>query len=263
MFQAIGRANRTSLRTLAKTFIDMENLPAALLCLHHIFSSQPKLQDLPLSEVQESLSTYLDYIRLLNKFRRDESLAQGSNHQRLFGFQALRGSRYLVPRHTPLHDQLTNLYGSNAKDTDGYECSYEELRQGITQFISRRIQERTEAQNNACRDIHGFSPCLSFLVEKECNPPDEEGPCTFQHIQPEQLTVDWYHARLRLVLLQFQILDSARYGDLDVKKYVLFVHSVRNVYGYSFNVKLLAWDVVLSAPSAFPEAWIARESRHY
>jgi len=223
MFQAIGRVDRTSLRTLAKTFIDMENLPAALLCLDNVFSSRPKLQYLPLSEVQESLSTYLDYIRLLNKSWSDESLAQGSNHQRLFGFQALRGNRYLVPRHTALHDQLTDLYGPSAKGTDGYECSYEELRQDITQFISRRIQDRTEAQNGACRDVHGFSPCLSLLVEKQCNPPDEEGPCTFQHIQPEQLTVNWYHARLRLVLLQFQILGSARYGNLDVKKYVLFI----------------------------------------
>jgi len=204
-----------------------------------------------------------DYIHLLDKSWRDKSLDQGSNHQRLFGFQALRGDRYLVPRHTPLHDQLTSRYASSTKDTDGYECDYDELRQSITQFISRRIQDRTEAQDSACRDIHGFSPCLSLLVEKECNPPDEEGPCTFQHIQPEQLTVDWYHARLRLVLLQFQIMYSARYGNLDVKKYVLFVHSVRNVYGYSFNVKLLAWDIVLSASSAFPEAWIARESRHY
>jgi len=61
MFQAIGRVDRARLRTLAKTFIDIENLPAALLCLDNIFSSHPKLQDLPLSEVQESLSAYLDY----------------------------------------------------------------------------------------------------------------------------------------------------------------------------------------------------------
>jgi len=218
MFQAIGRADHASLRTLAKIFIDMENLPAALLCLDHIFSSRPKLQDLPLSEVQESFTTYLDYIRLLTKFRRDESLTQGSNNQRLFGFQSLRGNRYLVRRHTPLHDQLTNLYGSGAKDTDRYGWGDDELRRGISRLISRRIRDRTEAQNGACRDIHGFSPCLSLVVEKECNSPDEEGPCTFQHVQPEQLTVDWYHARLRLVLLQFQILDSARYGDLSVKR---------------------------------------------
>jgi len=261
MFQEIGRVDRASLRMLARTFIDMKNLPAALLCLDHVFSSRLKLQDLPLSEVQRSFSMYLDYIRLLKKFRYGDSLAQGTNHQRLFGFQALRGSRYLVPRHTPLHDQLVNQYGSSAKNTDGYECSYEELRQGITQFISRRIQDRTEAQNGACRDIHGFSPCLSLLVEKQCNPTDEEGSCTFQHIQPEQLTVEWYHARLRLVLLQFQILDLARYDDLGVKGYVL-VHSVGNSCGYSFSVKLLARDIVLGASSTFPEARVARESRH-
>ena len=261
MFQAIGRVDRASLRALAKIFTDMENLPATLLCLDHIFSSRPKLQGLPLSEIQESFSVYLGYVRLLTKFRRDESLAQGSNHQRLFGFKALKGNRYLVPRHTPLHDQLTGRYASSAKDTDGYGCGYDELRRGISQLISRRIQDRTEAQNSACHDIHGFSPCLSLVVEKGCNPPDEDGSCTFQHVQQEQLTVDWYHARLSLVLLQFQILDSARYGDLGVKKYVL-TRSARNACGYSFNMKLLAGDIVLGASSTFPEARIARESRH-
>ena len=228
MFKAIQGADRTSLRTFAKSFIETGNYPAALLCLDHVFSTPLKLHNLPLSEVQTLLCHYLDYVRLLNKFRS----AQGLNHHKLFGFQVLGEDRYLVPRNTVLHDKLG---GSSRKNADGYTCGSDELRRGIVQFIESRISDRTKIQNDACRDVHGFSPCLRFLVERRCDSPKGDGSCTFQHIQPEQLTVDWYHSWLRLILLQFQILNLARGHDLHSARYVL-AHSARNTCGYSSNV---------------------------
>ena len=227
MFKAIQHTDRTSLCKLAKTFIRMGNAPAALLCLDHVFSSPLRLRNLSLAEVQASLSLYLDYIRLLNRFRSDESLAEGSNRQRSFGFQALGGNRYLVPEHTLLYGKLTNRSDSAGKNADGYRCEYDEIRQGIIQLITSRIDDRTKIQNDACRNVHGFSPCLGLLVQRKCT--SGNGSCPFQHIQPEQLTVDWYHARLRLILLQFHILHSARCEDLEVKKYVL-AQPARNLW---------------------------------
>jgi hypothetical protein len=227
MFEAIQRVDRTSLCALAKNFVKTRNDPAALLCLDHVFSSPLELQNLPLVKVYASLSLYLDYIRLLNKFRRDESLVQGSNNQRLFGFQDLGGDRYLVPEHTLLHEKLTKQSGPSKRSANEYRCGHDELSRVINKLISGRIDNRTEIQNTACREIHGFSPCLQLLVQKECNPPEGKGPCTFQHIQSEQLTVDWYRTRIRLILLQFQILGLARYYDWDVRKCVL-VKSARN-----------------------------------
>jgi hypothetical protein len=259
MFEAIRCADYPSLCMLTKTFIGMGNDPAALLCLDHVFSSPFKLRNFPLAEVQASLSLYLDYIHLLNKLKHDESLAEGSDHQRLFGFQALGGNRYLVPEHTLLHQELANKGDSSRRGTDGYRCDYEELIRGIIQFILSRTLDRTKTQNSACCDIHGFSPCLHLLVQGECNPPKGKRPCVFQHIPPEQLTIDWYHARLRLILLQFQILNSARYDDLDVKRYVLACLT-RNTCGCSLNVKLLARDIILSISSTLSEARIVRES---
>ena len=260
MFGAIRREDRASLRTLAKTFIGTGDDPAALLCLDHIFSSPPKLHDLPLAAVYVLNSIYLDYIRLLNKFRSDKSLAEGSNHQRLFGFRVLE-DQYLAPRHTVLHKGLTSQSDPSGESADGYGCGYDELRQGIVQLIRSQINDRTEIQNATCRDIHGFSPCLKLLVQQKCNPPQGKGSCTFQHIQPEQLTVDWYRTRIRLILLQFRILDSACYGNWDGRKYVP-AHSAKTACGYSFNVKLLAWDLVLGTSPTSSEAWIVRESGH-
>ena len=259
MFEAIGRVDRASLRTLANTFIGMGNDTSALLCLDHVFSSFPKLRNLPLAELQTLLSLYLDYIRLLNKLRRDESLAQGSNRQKLFGFQVLGKNRYLVPQFSILHGQFTKKSGSSRKNADGYTCGYDELRLGIVELVSSRISDRTKIQNNTCRDVQGFSPCLRMLIQKRCNPQKEKGSCILQHIQPEELTIDWYHTRLHLILLQFRILDLARYDGLDVKKYVL-AHPVRNVCIYSSNTKLLAWNTVLGASSTFSGARIDRES---
>jgi len=230
MFKAIRHADHASLRTLSKTFIRTENDPAALLCLDHVFSSPLRLKNLPLVLVQTSLSLYLGYVRLLNKFYNDKSLVENSNHQKLFGFFVLGENRYLVPKHTILYKKLTNRSTSGKKSTDGLSCDYGELSQGITQLISSRISGRTGALDSACRDVHGFSPCLHLLVQNKCNPPEGKESCTFQHIQPKQLTVDWYHARVRLILLQFQILDSARYYDSRVKKYV---HVLCARYGWT------------------------------
>lgn len=258
-FKAIQRADHASLRTLARTFIRAGNDPVALLSLDHVFSSPLVLQGLPLTEIQASLSLFLDYIRLLNKFRRDESLVEGSDHQRLFGFHVLGEDSYLAPEHTPLYEKLTNQSGSNRKSMGGYKCGYDELSWGIIQLISSRIRNRTEIQNGACRDVHGFSPCLRLLVQNKCDPPKEKGLCVFQHIRPEQISTDWYHARLRLILLQFQVLDSARCYDWYVTKYVLG-HPPRNARGYLPNVKLLARGIILGTSSSPSATRIPRES---
>ena len=239
----------------AKTFIEMGNVPAALLCLDHTFSSPLKLQNLPLSEVEALLSLYFNYIQLLNKFWHDKSLAQGSNLQRLFGFQVLGENCYLTPRHSILYKELTKKSSSSKKGMDGHMCGSGDLCRGITQVISARISDCMETQDSSCRSVYGFSPCIHLLVEKKCDSPDGEESCSFHHIQPEELTPNWYNTRLRLILLQFQILNSACCDNLDVKRCALAC-SVRNVCGYSLDSKLLAWGIILNTPSACSNARI-------
>jgi len=261
MFKAIQRTNRASLRALAETFFETRNDPAALLCLDHYFSSPPRMRNLPFDKVEATLYLYLDYVHLLKNLRRDNSLASGSARQRLFGFQVLGYNRYLVSEKSSLHKILANQSGSGEGSADGHRCSHDELCRSINYFISNRTSKRTKIQDDAFRDAHKFSPCPQSLVQKECSPPEGTEPCTFQHVQPEELTADWYRARLRLILLQFRILDSACYDDLDVKKYVP-VYSARNARGYSLEVKLLAWGIVFSASSAFSDARIVGKCRH-
>jgi len=223
MFEAIRDTDHSRLRALGKTFIKVGNDPVALLCLDHVFLSPPKLQQLSLVDIRAWLSSYLDYIRLLDRLRRDDSLAEGSKLQRLFGYQVLGEDRYLVPKHTLIYKTLTEQSGSSEENADGYACAHGELSWTITQVISNRIYDRTDGQNGACRDVHGFAPCLALIVRGQCRRGEL---CDFQHVQPDQVTVEWYHARVRLILLQFQILNSARFYPWAVTKYV-FVHFLR------------------------------------
>lgn len=256
MFQAIQRTDYATLRTLAKTFIKTGNDLSAVVCLDHVFSSPLELQNLPISEVRELLSIYLDYIRLLNRVLRDESLSETSNKKRLFGFRALGEGRWLVPKSTLLCGKLIKKSSSGWSD-DGYRCSSEELRRGINEVIQIRIVNHTKVQNGACRKVHGFSPCLRLLIRGECSPPGGQESCPFQHVQPEQLTIDWYHSRLRLILLQFKIIDRARCRDSEVVKYDM-VNSAGDACGYSLTLQLLAWGIVLSTPPTLSQTRIVR-----
>ena len=221
MFQAIQHSDNTALRSSFKTFIGAKNDPAALLCLDHLFSSPLGLQNLPLSEVHALLSHYHTYISLLNKFRRDQSLVNGSNHQRLFGFQVVGENRWLVPKHSLLHGRLTEKSGSSGQKASGYKCGFDVLHKGVIAILENRINDRTRTLNEACSSVHGFSPCLRLLAQEKCDLVNQRGLCTFQHIKPERLSVDWYHTRLRLILLQFQILESAHLLDFQTARCVL------------------------------------------
>lgn len=216
MFEAIQRVDHASLCVLAKTFIKAGNDPAALLCLDHVFSSPPRLGGLSHADIHALLSLYLQYLRLLGRFYRDDSLAEGSKHQRLFGFHVLGEDRYFAPKDTLVHEILTRQSRTNEESAEGYACTHNDITWGIVQLISSRIVERTEFLNNACRDVRGFSPCLPFMVRGQCT----RESCGFQHIQQDNFTVEWYHARLRLILLQFQILNLARHYPWSVLKCV-------------------------------------------
>ena len=250
MFKAILTSDRASLRAFARAFIEEGNDPAALLCLDHFFSAPLKLRNRPLDEVHASLCLYLDYVDLLNKLRRSESLAEGSARRRLFGFRMLGTNRYLVPEHTPLYKKAVGGSLSGKKGANGYTVSYNELNRCITYVIQTRILKRTEVQNATCGSVLRSLPCLQLLTQGECTSP--KGTCTFQHIRPDRLTVDWYYARLGIILLQLRILDLAQYDEMNVKKYVP-AHFAKDVCGCSSTMKLLARGVILNTASSFFE----------
>jgi len=204
------------LRRLAFGFLSRTNSAAALICLNHVFSCPPTLHKAALVETEALLSLYLTYVRLLVQFWRDDRLSEGSNHQKVFGFEVQRENHYLVPENTLIYGGVSAVRGILEDPPAEYTCSREELSRVILRAILNHIKSRTEVQERACRETRGFSPCLSTLVRRNCF----NETCPFQHIQPDSITVEWFHARLRFLFLEFQILRLAQLFDKGVMQCV-------------------------------------------
>ena len=232
MFKSISQYNRelpvdpdvtgnvdpdiVKLRPLASKFLGRANVGAALMCLDHLFSRPPSLRKVTLMEIESSLSLYLTYIRLLDQLWRDGRLSRGSNRQKVFAFDAQQEGRYLVPKGTLVHRKVSAARGILDDPPPEYILSREELSRITSKAILDHIKTRVEIQERACRETRGFSPCLYTLIGRNCS----NESCPFQHVQPNEITTDWFHARLRFLFLEFQILRLAQLFDKGVMQYV-------------------------------------------
>lgn len=204
------------LRLLGFSFLRRTNSTAALICLDHVFSRPPTFHKTTLLETEALLSRYHAYVQLLIRFWRDDCLSEGSDHQKLFGFEVQQEDHYLVPKNTFIHGELSSARGILEDPPAEYTCSREELSDVIIHVLLDRIRARVEIQERACRETRGFSPCLTTLIGRNC----ANEACPFQHIQPASITVEWFHARLRFLFLEFQILRSAQLFEKGVMQCV-------------------------------------------
>ena len=204
------------LRRLAFNFLRRSNSAAALVCLDHVFSRAPSLRKATLMETESLLSLYLTYVRQLDQLWRDCRLSEGSNRQKVFAFDMQQEDRYLVPKNTFIHGKVSAARGIVNDPPPEYVCSHEELGRITSNAILRHIESRVKTQEYACHETRGFSPCLYTLIGRICS----NEHCPFQHIQPNAITSEWFHARLRFLLLEFQILRLAQLFDKRVMQYV-------------------------------------------
>ncbi|KAF9647525.1 hypothetical protein BDM02DRAFT_3187952 [Thelephora ganbajun] len=205
------------LRRLAFRFLRRDNKTAALMCLDHVFSRAPSLHKATSMETESLLSTYFTYVWLLDRFWRDSQLSEGSNCQKIFAFEVQQKDHYLVPRDTFIHGKVSAARGTLNDPPPEYICSHEELGRVISSAILGHIRTRVEMQERACRGTRGFSPCLNTLTGRNCS----NERCQFQHISPNEITLDWFHARLRFLFLEFKILRLAQLFDKGVMQYWL------------------------------------------
>lgn len=203
------------LRRLAFNFLKRSNRTAALMCLDHLFSQAPSFQKATLMETESLLSRYLTYVRHLDQLWRDDQFSEGSNCQKIFAFEVQQEDRYLLPSNTFLHRSVSNMRGILNDPPSEYICSREELGHVISTAILERIKMRVKIQEHACRGTRGFSPCLNTLFPgRNCF----NESCQFQHTPPNEITLDWFHARLRFLFLEFQILRLAQLFEKTVMK---------------------------------------------
>ena len=204
------------LRRLAFMFLRRSNKPAALLCLDRVFFRFPSLLKAGLVETESLLSVYLTYVRQLDQIWRNGRLSEGSDCQKIFAFEVQQEDHYVVPSNTFLHGKISASRGNLDNPPSEYICSHEELGRAISEAILGHLKARVSTQEHACRGTRGFSPCLNTLLRKHCS----YEPCQFQHIPANEITLDWFHVRLRFFFLEFQILRVAQLYDEKVMQWV-------------------------------------------
>ena len=122
--------------------------------------------------------------------------------QKIFAFQPREDDRFFVPTDSYLYKVFTS--GSETlRGEKGYVVTHEELKHTLDREIPEYIRLRAREQQKAYRRRLRFDPCMEMLTGSECSNQD----CQFQHIRPDQMTVSWFNARVRSVLMEIRILN--------------------------------------------------------
>ena len=214
MFRARLDSDFNTLRSLHSHFIQTENHPAALLCLDPTFMSTLPQQGILTADPGPELSLHFSYFELLDRLRREGSLNPGSMRQKVFAFQSRESDRFFVPINCFLYAVFAPRQ-ETVQEKDGCVVAHEELRRVLELEISDYIHLRAKNQHRAYRRRLATDPCLAFVARgeySECSRRD----CQFQHIRPEKMTISWFNARIRSVLMEIRILNLAGFHSKGV-----------------------------------------------
>lgn len=206
MFAAIYRTDEVALLSLARSLIQDENKPAALLCLDHAFRSLSEETLLTYSDNQVLLKTraLCDYSGLVQEILFVLEPWTRQTVQKLFSFTIQSQGRICLPRGTFLHDNFKRPY-QRAPDEDANV----EVRAFVDLYKSalrRRLREKLGEYCNMCLNVRVFDPCEQAIFGRGC---DRTG-CQRQH----EFDHAWFDKRLQFHLCQISILNSLRYFGL-------------------------------------------------
>ena len=205
MFKAMHKADFQTLCDLYPDFIKDEHWSAALLCLDPIFASTLPAKGVTVADPGPNLSLHLAYSKLLDRLRREDCLDTGSMRQRVLAFQSCEDDLFFIPTNSFLHEVFLPD-PDPTQERDDCIVTHEELRRALEEKIPVFIHDRAKCQNNAYRRKLGTIPCTTYITRGECS---KAADCQYQHLRQEQITAEWFNARVRLVLTEMQILNLA------------------------------------------------------
>ncbi|KAF9064527.1 hypothetical protein BDP27DRAFT_1425729 [Rhodocollybia butyracea] len=174
MFRAIMDKNQQTLRELGCVFLSTNNLSAALLCLDHYFTCMP-FGNLTVYQMTEELNLFRTYSQHLLDVSLHPKPADQAEFSKLFGFQKLSDSHVLLSAESYLHRTRTTASPNQNAQLSMLEFS-----------------------------IY-FRACVSELLRDLFNFCHREASCHDSHVPAKSLTVSFYNARLRVHLIQMQI----------------------------------------------------------
>jgi hypothetical protein len=162
------------------------------LCLDPTFTSTLPPHSVTPVDPGPELLLHFAYFELLDRLRREDRLDPGSMRQKVFALQSRENDQFFIPAESLLRVGRGLI-------------THEKLRRVLNHEIPEYIYLRAKQQHTAYRRKLGSYPCMTMVTRGECSRPG----CQFQHIRPEEMTVSWFNARIRSVLLEIRILNLA------------------------------------------------------
>ena len=207
MFIARREADVQILRSLHPEFIKDGHWSAALLCLDLIFASTlPAKGTSTVAGPGPDLSLHLAYFELLDRLRREDCLETGSIRQRVFAFQPREDDRFFIPTNSFLHSKIFLPNPDAAQERADCIVTHEELRCALEEGVPVFIRNRAKLQHDIYHKRLITIPCIPYMARGDCRKADS---CQYQHLRQEQITAEWFNARVRLVLTEIRILNLA------------------------------------------------------
>lgn len=178
-----------------RQFYDVDNLPAALLCLDNVFEKTPVVERVTYPEVRTTLRLFSAYLKLLDAIKPRADLENVEACQQLFGWRCTADG-FILPKNTVL--RIGGPLGQAGANSS--TVSKPTLRKALTRFLTDRITTRVTRLIDASLVV-GFAPCIDQIMTGGCSRTNYE--CRYIHIKPNAATVQWYNDRIELLMNQF------------------------------------------------------------
>jgi hypothetical protein len=204
MFRAIAKADLAGLEKLSQVFVEGERNAAALLALDHVFSCLPVLKSYKLQEMSRFLDQFRQYSRLLYQiiFLPDPLSRDGI--KKLFCIREISNTEYGLELGSFLHSSATrDRYGPMDLQASVVALSKKEVVTALRKYLAGHLRERVTEENELCYKTVVFSPCLTYIVNKQCNRSD----CPLDHVNLVELDAKYYNTRIGIHLQQMCILQ--------------------------------------------------------
>lgn len=209
MFQAVASSNVTSLLQLGKKlYVNHHDVPASLLCFDHVFSRPSKFQNLTCPEISALLEGLLIYAEELHKISFRDEVWNEVAIQRLFGFRASNDLIVTIPNPSYMYDFISASRAYKSQEDGFVTTTSHDFMPSFTRTLRNRLEVRVQAADMELSLSSILRPCVVFAVYGECNTADCHNRNA--HRSKETMDVDWYNARIRVILQQVQICQTLR-----------------------------------------------------
>jgi len=140
---------------------------------------------------------FREYARLLSAMIRHRDPLGDEGIRKLFGIQNVSESTFSVRDGTFLQIQIRAFQAVDSSVLSGYD-----LTQFLQRILTTHLQKRVTFQEGRARGTAILSPCLTYVLTKECRRMN----CPDVHLD-QDVTVGEYNERVEIHLLQIGILD--------------------------------------------------------